>query len=671
MNQLNVYYRALLNYRGETTKNRDCTLDRNALTRVGTKDDRIVLKRNFCTVDTDWVEAIEEGLVFIEKAIKEERQFIRSNGEVIPIEKVRNVSKASVEHLAKHSNLITREVEGEDLIPDQLFTVEKLNDYAVYENRFLYMLLCYLRDFVTLRYNNILELSYTYDGSMTMSKTVKLPKQTLTYNVSLAEERKDDKYLMKSCEIGDIIDRIDLVLKAVLAFLSCPLMKLVAKAPMLKPPITRTNVLKMNNNFKQAMALYSFIVAYDKPGYTVETKITELAPFRAELADEMAESILMASFLTYEYGLGINAVLKEEYEEEERRRRDEEYKRRQEKLETIRRRVLTSGESPEEYIAMLEKQIRTLESKCAELDAVRAELKETKQQLADEQMRNKQLTRRLNETIEKLEALRIEFAEEVRRLNEERERAIRELTEHYENEIAALKAEHERIVTELTEHYENEIATLKAEHERIVTELTEKYETEIATLKAEHERIVTELTEKYETEIADLKTQHEEAIAALNQAHEEAIEALTADYEGRIQEMLDAHAAEMAAARELHRADVERLNGEIGTLNSTVSRLETEKQEASDAFSAEKETLEAEIERLTTEKRVANATIYQLKAEQGLENPDFTSQASFDELEHTYHAFTKFYKEQWRLTKKSIRRDLLKNKGSEDDRGEK
>ena len=627
MNQLNVYYRALLNYRGETTKNRDCTLDRNALTRVGTKDDRIVLKRNFCTVDTDWVEAIEEGLVFIEKAIKEERQFIRSNGEVIPIEKVRNVSKASVEHLAKHSNLITREVEGEDLIPDQLFTVEKLNDYAVYENRFLYMLLCYLRDFVTLRYNNILELSYTYDGCMTKSKTVKLPKQPLTYNVSLAEERKDDKYLMKSCEIGDIIDRIDLVLKAVLAFLSCPLMKLVAKAPMLKPPITRTNVLKMNNNFKQAMALYSFIVAYDKPGYTVETKITALAPFRAEQAAEMAESILMASFLTYEYGLGINAVLKEEYEEEERRRRDEEYKRRQEKLETIRRRVLTSGESPEEYIAMLEKQIRTLESKCAELDAVRAELKETKQQLADEQMRNKQLTRRLNETIEKLEALRIEFAEEVRRLNEERERAIRELTEHYENEIA--------------------------------------------TLKAEHERIVTELTEKYETEIADLKTQHEEAIAALNQAHEEAIEALTADYEGRIQEMLDAHAAEMAAARELHRADVERLNGEIGTLNSTVSRLETEKQEASDAFSAEKETLEAEIERLTTEKRVANATIYQLKAEQGLENPDFTSQASFDELEHTYHAFTKFYKEQWRLTKKSIRRDLLKNKGSEDDRGEK
>ena len=303
MNQLNVYYRALLKYREHTMNDRDCTSERNAISRVNVESDKIVLRRNICTVDTDWVDAIENGLVFIEKAIKEERQFIRSNGEVIPIEKVKNVSKSSVEHLAKHSNLITREVEGEDLIPDQLYTVEKLNDYAVYENRFLYMLLCYLRDFITLRYNKILELSNTYQGSMTMNKTVKLPKQTLTYSVNLNEERKEDRYLRKNNRAKDIIDRIDLILKAVLAFISCPLMKLVAKAPMLKPPITKTNVLKMNNNFKQAMALYSFVVAYDKAGYSVETKITELNPFREDLADEMAESVLMASFLTYEYGL--------------------------------------------------------------------------------------------------------------------------------------------------------------------------------------------------------------------------------------------------------------------------------------------------------------------------------------------------------------------------------
>ena len=86
MNQLNVYYRALLKYREHTLKDRDCISDRGAITKVNTESDKIVLERNICTVDTDWIEAIEVGLEFIDKAIKEERQFIRSNGEVIPIE---------------------------------------------------------------------------------------------------------------------------------------------------------------------------------------------------------------------------------------------------------------------------------------------------------------------------------------------------------------------------------------------------------------------------------------------------------------------------------------------------------------------------------------------------------------------------------------------------------
>ena len=141
MNQLDVYYRALSEYRKLTLANSDCTSFRSAIAAAGIEQDKIEIKRAYCTIEEDWVEAIEEGLVHIEKAIKEDRQFIRSNGEIIPIEKVKHVSRESVEHLAKHSNLITRYEEGEDIIPDSLYAVERLNDYTVYENRFLYMLL--------------------------------------------------------------------------------------------------------------------------------------------------------------------------------------------------------------------------------------------------------------------------------------------------------------------------------------------------------------------------------------------------------------------------------------------------------------------------------------------------------------------------------------------------
>ena len=177
MNQLDVYYRGLLEYRQLTTANRECTVLRGAMASANPENDIIEIQRVLCTVDEEWVKTIEEGLIPIEKAIREERQFIRSNGEVVPIEKVRHVSRESVEHLAKHSDLITRFDEGEDIIPDQLYTVERLSDFTVYENRFLYMLLCYLRDFVLLRYNAILDLTTRYDGKIEMNKTLISGKQ--------------------------------------------------------------------------------------------------------------------------------------------------------------------------------------------------------------------------------------------------------------------------------------------------------------------------------------------------------------------------------------------------------------------------------------------------------------------------------------------------------------
>lgn len=214
MNELDVYYRALLEYRKLTTAQRSSAAVAEAFAEADTEKDKIVVTRARCTIDRDWVEAIEQGLVHIEKAIKEERQFIQSNGEVIPIEKVKHVSTESVKHLAKHSNLISRGPEDENnIIPDKLYTVERLSDYAVYENRFLYMLLCYLRDFVTIRYNKIVDLTNKYNGALDMQKTVSIPKRTISYTVSLKEERRDDAYLREHNEQRDIIDRMDLILK--------------------------------------------------------------------------------------------------------------------------------------------------------------------------------------------------------------------------------------------------------------------------------------------------------------------------------------------------------------------------------------------------------------------------------------------------------------------------
>ena len=503
MNELDVYYRALLDFCRATSAVRECNTLTSAIASADMETDKIVVTRARCTVEEDWVLAIEEGLVHIEKAIKEERQFIQSNGETVPIEKVKNVSKESVQHLAKHGNLITRvPEEGEDIVPDKLYTVERLNEYAVYENRFLYMLLCYIRDFVTIRYNDILSLTNKYEGTLDISKKISVSKRTMDYTVSLKEERRDDRYLRENNSAKDIIDRIDLILKTILAFLATPLMECTAKVAMIKPPITKTNVLKMDNNFKGAVKLYDFIIAYDKPGYLVEKDETKLSPFREDLAEELAQAGAIISFLTYEYGLGIKNHLKERYNEEERRRKAEELKKKTEQLEALGRKIKSSGMTLEEYVLEVEKHLRALAADNNKIEPLRKEV-ETLKNIEREQ------SEKIKELLSDLEHLKEEMEEErIRHQNE-----IFELKDAHEKEIADLKDAHEQELVERHLKYQNEIETHKQFHQRAMAEVRETHQAEMQQLRDRYNGDMDKMKATQEAEKLSMQ-------ARLNQAEE-------------------------------------------------------------------------------------------------------------------------------------------------------
>lgn len=466
MNPSDAYYRALLAYKRLTAEQRDCLRDSRAFAEAEGVQ-RITVTRMICTVDEAWINAIEAGLIHIEKAIKEERQFIYSNGEVIPIEKVKQVSKDSVEHLARHAELITRAPEGEDLIPDKLYTVERLSDYAVYENRFLYMLLCYLRDFVTLRYQKILELTNRYEGRLTLDKEVNTFGRTVTVKLELTDHRQDDPYLREHNPARELIDRMDLILKTVLAFLATPLMESAGKAALLKPPITKTNVLKMDNNFKGAVALYDYIIAYEGDGYTVTEDTREIAPFGDALREDMAEAELLLTHLTYRYGLDLTPALKANLERDENTARLSELKTRADALELLRRRLERDGEAPETYILELEKLTRTLRHELDRLDPLYAELDQ-----------HKQTELSLTDTVNALTARVDGFEDELKQADATHAAADQENELRHRREQASLidaqaaekatwaeKAEDERAA------HREEIAALKAEIARKQAEL--------------------------------------------------------------------------------------------------------------------------------------------------------------------------------------------------------
>ena len=580
MSQLDVYYRAFKEYRKATLEDVECLRSRKAVMAANPEADRLEATKYLCDIEEDWVIAIEKGLVFVEKAVEEERQFIRQNGEVVPIEKVKKISKDSVVHLAKHSEMITHVPEEDshsEVLPDKLYMVERLSDYAVYENRFLYMLLCYLKSFINYRLDKIEELRRAYAGYFAFSKEVQMPKRMLSIKTELHDERTDNPYPVADEKSLLILRRIKDCQQIVDALLGTDLMTQVAKTPLIKPPIVKTNVLKMNNNFKQALALYDYVATYKGDGYSYKEVKYTLTPLAEKVADELAELANMATFLAYKYGNDLDEVLETAYREEEERRKEAEEQRQLARLARLKKAALESHASLEEYMVALEERNRALEKGNEQRIALRHKI-ETLHKNIDVLVREK------NELIRRTD----ELSEEV----EKQAAEIDLLHQKYDEDMAALERKHER---ELDEREQKVAAMYTGEADRVRAAVTEEYDGKIYAL---------------EQQMEELSTQH---AAAVEQYEQDAL---------------------------------------IGKEKLTDARRDFAEKTAS---------YEAETAKLREDNLNLRTELDGLRAKSGYLKPssEYTSRERFLELEDEFEAFIRFFRGQWKVTKRAIRRDVL------------
>ncbi len=458
MDGMNVFYRAFLEYKKKTDTEKNIRKMREVLRSAATDQDELEAVRLSCDIDEDWIRIIEIGLEHVEKAINEERQFIRKEGEVIPIEKIKRVSTETVQHLAKHSNLITREPEpNEDVMPEKLYMAENLSDYAVYENRFLYMLLCYTRDFINVRLDKILELGKTCKITMKAEKHTRIGKKSIRYQSALFYEDKDDKSI--NGEQNLLIERIETMQRLTVALLMTPLMREVSKAPVLSPPITRTNVLRMNTHFKAALEMYGQLTAYTKQGYALREEKSTYKPFQDACNEDMAELILLQTYLAYKYGNNLDAALKQAYDREEALEHERKKQEIAARLLAAKQELEEKKISSEEYILLQEEQIKLLEKDAQELK--RAEVKigrlneKISAQETDIQVLQDNAVRLNEELLEKAEQIRAkerEFAGKAKELQaenaakiKENEAACQERIQESKKEVDAARAERDKI----------------------------------------------------------------------------------------------------------------------------------------------------------------------------------------------------------------------------------
>ena len=306
-------------------------------------------------IDEELLSTIEKQMPFLIGAIAEERQFVRTDGDVVPIERVRSISKDSIVDLSKHSNYLSHDPAntGGKVIPDKLFVAKKENDYAVYENRFLYTLLTYLSDFLELRLQQIMEISGRYEAESVYQKHIKFGQDTLDFSMTLKEIRNNDPLAQSHGESAGAVSRLSDSLTAVRMLLSTPLMKEVSNSPKVKAPITKTNIIRFDTNFRESLALFDYITSYDKPGFTTKEDRIHLTPFLHTKAEEDYASLLyLDSYVTYVYATGMDRELAKQEEEETKQEKELERAKLERDLEKAKKHY-SNLEEAEQYILQL------------------------------------------------------------------------------------------------------------------------------------------------------------------------------------------------------------------------------------------------------------------------------------------------------------------------------
>lgn len=610
------YYRAFKEYRKVTQGSPACERENGAVAAADKDGDKLQSTKYSVTVCEDWVAAIEEGLGYVAAALAEQRQFIRTEGDVVPIEKVKRVSKDSIEHLARHSNLITHLPDANSksgVLPEKLYMAEKLSDYAVYENKFLYMMLCYLKDFIEYRLQKIDELRRTYVGELKIDKSVVSGKRTLKIEARVYDERRDNPYDANNDQLDKIVKRINDCRDLIASLLSTNLMSEVAKTPMLKPPVVKTNVLKQNYDFIKALECYDYISSYVGDGYTVEEVKENFAPFSENLAKEIAEGVNLLTFLSYKTGNKAEGLLECRYLEEEERRAAEEKKKSELRLERLKARAKESNLSLEEYALALDAKNRRIERDCEELAGLRIRVAE--------------LNKKIDSVYAEIAALNM-AADGLRQTIFEREAEISRLNKKYVDDIAAVKDEYEKKIVSLSESHSAEMQETKAQFADNLAEVIKQYEDRLSEMKQQ----VNDANYNYQQKVAET----ERRIAEMQRYVD--------DYDNRRQRLADEFAAKLKEA-EKSCADA------IG-----LEHLKLEEERISHADI---------VDKLTEEVALLRGELDGIRAKNGKLTPstEYASRERFIELEAEYEAFQSFFKQQWEFTKKEIRKTILWEKG--------
>lgn len=243
-------------------------------------------------IDDTWIRTIEDCMFSIEAIVRDPKKYLMTDFEVVNIEKVKKTSSETVRHLSAHTGFI-RSIEDDGFInPSKLLVKFVDDDLFIYENRFVNTLINHLFRFIDQRYNAIKNNLDTFDiTNLKIKSHFKLRKGNVEYTADL-KVKNEPTSLLALQKNQEILAKVELLRKRVLALHSTPFCKDLSLAKPVTPPIIKTNIITMQKHYKNCYRLWMYISSYTEMGFSVVVA-DKLLPIDNDYFDDLAMLIAL------------------------------------------------------------------------------------------------------------------------------------------------------------------------------------------------------------------------------------------------------------------------------------------------------------------------------------------------------------------------------------------
>jgi len=550
------------------------------------------------TVDTAWVDAIEESLPAFQNIVSNPRNVIHEDELIVNVANAKKAGADVVRHLAQHAALVEKfDEDTGDVRPSRLMQKYREDSVGLYENRLVFTTLEVAYQFVKIRHDALFSaMSDEFGAKLKVDSTMETATEMVHMDLFL-HIKETESAIETDERNGDVFASISRMYRILGMLMHTQFAQQMMKLPRTKGAVTKTNVLKKNPNYRKILNLLEFLRSYEDIGYTIRVveqnpEINEIlqrdiyhnilfnylvlkgyledekdrkapAPVRTrqralkpkfikEIIEELTEDydlpdieirkVLIEELTKEQLMLEEEAERRRLVEEQERRKQEEEERRRQEE-EAEKERIRKEKEAEEE---------RLRQEKEAEAERLRMEQMERE---AEDRRRSKLLQKELDYFREhlqkKLEAresaqkrqleAKKNFEDAVKLMEEAEQRKI----EAEQREKQRLKEERERIRREklLAEERARQEEEQRRERERLAKLAEEeKLRKEEEARRQEQDRKDREATQIYWDEVASFRNWLPDRLA-MRQAEQERVRLEAEQREQERQRRLAARAA--------------------------------------------------------------------------------------------------------------------------------